>query len=737
MRVSIVVPCYNEAESIGRVLSAIPKNKETEILVVDNNSTDATADIARAAGAIIVSEPQRGYGSALKAGFREATGDIIVTLDGDGQYPAEMILKLVSRLEEKNLDFISGNRFPLDDNRSMPFLRVFGNKFLSFCCRMLFGVKLHDSQSGMWVFRKSVLDHIILTDDSMALSEEIKLKTLLCPTLQFEERHIPYRLRTGESKLSVVSHGWKNLSFLILLYFRTAPRLFIHDAPKQKNTHSVAYLFLIILIYLAFSLPTIGTPFMRVSEDTNGYHGVASQNTVRFNPLQLKFGITTNWVAGPSDAVFYTHHPAGFIWPTVISYALFGVSEASTRAGPLAITLVGIIFFFFALQKLFKHPLPAALVALVFVVLPGTVYYGKHLDVQQPALGLSLVTFSLFALHYFSLKKTYFYFFLFSLIVGALSSWWYYFLPALIFFFLLGTKAGRNSPEQKKYLLFIPLLLISGFLANLGHFYLLKGSEAFTDLWQSFLTRTSRVPFQIWLSRSIAMAKLMFTPPFLITAFLGLIVYCVEYKKREWSPFLLPLIVSPFFIVALFFDWSTHPFGLMFFLPTIAIISTLFFLFLARLLPKHISLTVISVMFLFGFVVAADNTNRYNNWLIVGSQDVSLFKELRNRAKEGVCLGESADGIPYHGIVEWYLESATVSPSQCISKNTKLVLIHNPNLGEFYQQQIKFFINNNFTFIGCAERFCLMEKSAVNTKKDNPLPPQKREKNDKKERVQR
>lgn len=214
--ISVVIPCYNEEASIGVVLKSLPSNLG-EVIVVDNNCTDRTAEIATAAGARVVKEAVPGYGAALKAGFRAAREDIIVTLDGDGQYPAALIPELVRQLETSGLDFISASRFPLDDRQALTTMGIFGNRVLTVAANLIFGLRLADSQSGMWIFKRSVLNHITLESNDMPLSEELKIRVATHPALKFAERHIPYHPRLGTSKLVPLKHGIMNLWFLVRL----------------------------------------------------------------------------------------------------------------------------------------------------------------------------------------------------------------------------------------------------------------------------------------------------------------------------------------------------------------------------------------------------------------------------------------------------------------------------------------------------------------------------------------
>ncbi|MBI3335404.1 MAG: glycosyltransferase [Candidatus Portnoybacteria bacterium] len=219
MNVSVVIPCQNEEKSIGKVIRSLPPDVG-EIIVVDNNSHDNTARIAKRAGAMIIFEPVKGYGSALKAGFRHAKGDIIVTLDGDSQYPGGKIPEMVDYLKREGLDFVSGNRFPVSPS-SMGKMRFLGNKLFTFLVNSIFGFSLKDSQSGMWVFKRQVLGMVSLKSNDMAISQEIKIKVLSHPSLRLGEYYIPYYPRLGKSKLSLVKHGMLNLLSLIRMKLKS------------------------------------------------------------------------------------------------------------------------------------------------------------------------------------------------------------------------------------------------------------------------------------------------------------------------------------------------------------------------------------------------------------------------------------------------------------------------------------------------------------------------------------
>jgi len=213
LKISVVIPCYNEEDGIRSVIESMPSYVD-EIVVVDNNSTDRTGEIARSLGAVVVFQPVKGYGAAYQAGLPAATGDVIATLDGDGTYPADEISILVDALEDRKLDFISGARFPLRNGDAMNFSNKVGNMVLTLTTMLLWFRPLRDSQSGMWVFRRSVLPKLRLTSNGMPLSEEIKIEAIEKLGRRFAEVGIDYRPRIGEVKLQKWRDGWLNLSFL-------------------------------------------------------------------------------------------------------------------------------------------------------------------------------------------------------------------------------------------------------------------------------------------------------------------------------------------------------------------------------------------------------------------------------------------------------------------------------------------------------------------------------------------
>ncbi len=211
--ISVVIPCFNEEKGIVEVLNCMPEFID-EVIVVDNGSTDRSSVFAEDKGAKVIYEERRGYGRAYKAGLLNATGDIIATLDGDGQHPSNSIAPIINYILDKELDFVSASRFPLDNSGSMSFRNIIGNKIQTYTMRILFGYKIMDSQSGMWVFKRYILDRLTLSSNGMSFSEEIKIESLQHKDIRFGEFKIDYIERIGETKLLPWRDGVKNMLFL-------------------------------------------------------------------------------------------------------------------------------------------------------------------------------------------------------------------------------------------------------------------------------------------------------------------------------------------------------------------------------------------------------------------------------------------------------------------------------------------------------------------------------------------
>lgn len=220
-KISVVIPCLNEEEGIVATIKKIPDFID-EVVVADNGSTDRSAEVAREAGrqrrassgtrAKVVVEKRGGYGYALKAGIKAASGTIIITADADATYSVEDSQKIVEYLLDNNLDFISCNRLPLINEGSMGFSNIWGTRVLNLLVLLLFQKRFKDTLTGMWVFRKDCYKKLTLVDNKWNFSEEIKIEA--ARKCRFGEYHVPHHVRVGATKLLKWRVGVENTIFL-------------------------------------------------------------------------------------------------------------------------------------------------------------------------------------------------------------------------------------------------------------------------------------------------------------------------------------------------------------------------------------------------------------------------------------------------------------------------------------------------------------------------------------------
>lgn len=207
--VSVIIPALNEERSVGAVVREIPRENVREIVVVNNGSSDGTAEVARAAGAVVIDEPQKGYGKACLAGIRHISKnppEIVVFLDADySDYPEEMSL-LLAPIISGGADFVLGSRMAGKRGAgAMPAHTVFGNKFAGVILTALFGVKFTDL-GPFRAIRFESLAELKMQDEGYGWTVEMQAKAAK-RGLRCVEVPVRYRKRTGVSKISGTFSG--------------------------------------------------------------------------------------------------------------------------------------------------------------------------------------------------------------------------------------------------------------------------------------------------------------------------------------------------------------------------------------------------------------------------------------------------------------------------------------------------------------------------------------------------
>jgi glycosyltransferase involved in cell wall biosynthesis len=254
-RVSVVIPCLDEAETIAECVTTAravleENHLDGEVIVVDNGSTDGSGDLARAAGARVVEERRRGYGSAYLAGLDAAAGDYIVMVDADLTYDFNEIPSFVRELDA-GAELVVGNRMSGVQPGAMPWLSRVGNPVLSGFLNVLHRTNIGDAHCGMRALRRSILPTLNLRTVGMEFASEMVIRAT---REHLDVREIPIELhpRVGESKLSPFRDGWRHLR-LILVYNPTF--LFLLPGAVMLAVGT-----LISIVVLA-GLPVIGRGF--------------------------------------------------------------------------------------------------------------------------------------------------------------------------------------------------------------------------------------------------------------------------------------------------------------------------------------------------------------------------------------------------------------------------------------------------------------------------------------------
>lgn len=216
-KVTVIIPCYNEAEGIAEVIAKFPREKllaygfELDILVVDNNSSDNTSEIARKAGARVITEPKQGKGNAVRTGFYNIADDTeyVVMLDGDDTYKSEEIFRLLEPIDTGFAKVIIGSRMHGRMRAgAMKKLNHFGNRAYSRLVRTVYGVAVTDVLTGYYAWSRDVIEDLRPHLESQGFALEMEMVTKMA-RLGYEIYSVPvsYDPRLGSSSLSPIYDG--------------------------------------------------------------------------------------------------------------------------------------------------------------------------------------------------------------------------------------------------------------------------------------------------------------------------------------------------------------------------------------------------------------------------------------------------------------------------------------------------------------------------------------------------
>lgn len=217
MKISIIIPAFNEEQAIGKVVGTLPKGLLDEIIVVDNGSTDNTAKIAAAAGARVVFEPRPGYGAACFAGAQASRdSDIIVFLDGDYSDDPDQLEMIINPVLHDEADLVIGSRITGDlEKNAIPLHGRLGNRFLVLMLRMLHGINISDLGSFRAIKTPALFK---LNMEQMTYGWPIEMVVKAARHgLRLKSVPIRYRRRIGQSKITGTWKGTILATYFLLM----------------------------------------------------------------------------------------------------------------------------------------------------------------------------------------------------------------------------------------------------------------------------------------------------------------------------------------------------------------------------------------------------------------------------------------------------------------------------------------------------------------------------------------
>jgi glycosyltransferase involved in cell wall biosynthesis len=359
IRVSVVIPCLDEAENIERCVAAARDALETagldgEVLVVDNASVDDSADLARSAGARVVREPRRGYGSAYLAGFAAAHGEYIVMADADLTYDFNDIPRFVAELEDGG-QLVMGDRMDNIQPGAMHWMhRYVGNPILTGVLNLFYRTGVNDAHCGMRAVRREVLPELDLRTTGMEFASEMVIRAAK-ENLDIRQLPIEYHPRGGESKLSRFRDGWRHLRFLLV---HSPTYLFVIPGAAMAALGAIAVLTVLTRLSLfgrswdlhaeigGALLMIVGTQILALGLCAHAYGSYfMGERDAWFDRMRARFRLEHGLALGGAFIVAGIVVGA-FIVVTWINRGFGQLSEERTAVLAATLLIVGIQIFF-------------------------------------------------------------------------------------------------------------------------------------------------------------------------------------------------------------------------------------------------------------------------------------------------------------------------------------------------------------------------------------------------------
>ncbi len=225
MRLSVIIPCYNEADTIEKIVSAVKNSpyKDIEIVIVDDFSTDGTRDILQnrlfeSVDRIIYHQSNKGKGAAIRSGIKEATGDIVIIQDADLEYDPNEYPKLIEPIKSGKADVVYGSRFISGNaHRVLYFWHRVGNGILTLLSNMFTNLNLTDMETCYKLFKREIIQNITIEENRFGFEPEITAKISKIKGIKIYEVGISYYGRTYEEGKKT---NWQDGSICNKMYYQ-------------------------------------------------------------------------------------------------------------------------------------------------------------------------------------------------------------------------------------------------------------------------------------------------------------------------------------------------------------------------------------------------------------------------------------------------------------------------------------------------------------------------------------
>ncbi|MCA9397278.1 glycosyltransferase [candidate division WWE3 bacterium] len=323
-KITVVIPCHNEERGIAKVLDEMPVQKlvdagySTEVIVIDNNSTDKTIMVAQEKGARIICESKQGKGNALVTGFEAVTDDTdyVVMMDGDATYKPQELLRLVEPLDSGFCDVVVGSRLAGKTHKySLRFRNRIANWFYTFLVRYFYLANVTDVLSGYLAWKKTTVDIMVPHLNARGFAIEMEMITKM-KRLGFEMYSVPitYDTREGDTKINALQDGIKILS----MFFKN----FLWKPVVLKERHGKPHVVKVVSYAHPFTGSGLGNVAQKQAEylATNGYHvSLVSSNYPKSKSVFLLNNVQHVKIPALHFLMrFHVPVPIPFITPTLI-----------------------------------------------------------------------------------------------------------------------------------------------------------------------------------------------------------------------------------------------------------------------------------------------------------------------------------------------------------------------------------------------------------------------------------